>query len=67
MHTNHRRAVPARQNYRYDNRSWKVRGFRCFRRWEVRVLRRVIAGADPDNTVFPTDICDNDNRWFYDD
>lgn len=63
MHINHRRRN--KQEYPWDQRKWKVKGFRVFRSKEHRALERLRQGDDPDEILFPIRAVDNDNAWYY--
>lgn len=67
MHINHRRGETRRTaaEYPYDNRPWKVRGFRVFRAKEAAALRAIRDGEDADGVVFPERVCDNDDALSY--
>ena len=67
MHINHRRGETRRTaaNYPYDNRAWKVRGFRVFRAKEAAAIRAFRDGEDADGIVFPERTRDNDNALSY--
>ena len=66
MHTNHRRRVKSKQDYPWDLRRWRVRGYRFFRSKERISLQRLRAGADPDEVDFPIYRRQNDDVWYYD-
>lgn len=67
-HLNHQRGETRRKVHKtyWDNRNWKVKGFRFFRAKERIALERLRTGADPDNLVWPTHKNHNDDNWNYD-